>query len=49
MLSATALRNFEGFLNRFPYLQTPNPGNTPRPTDFPANQTFPPAAAVSGQ
>lgn len=36
--------NFEGFLTRFPYLQTPNPGNTPRPVDFPANQTFPPAA-----
>ena len=38
--------NFEGFLNRFPYLQTPNLGNTPRPTDFPANQTFPSAAAA---
>jgi hypothetical protein len=31
--------NFEGFLTRFPYLQTPNPGNTPRPLDFPATQT----------
>ncbi|HEX8638839.1 MAG TPA: DUF4331 domain-containing protein, partial [Pyrinomonadaceae bacterium] len=27
--------NFEGYLTRFPYLQAPNPGNTPRPTDFP--------------
>jgi hypothetical protein len=33
--------NCEGFLNRFPYLQTPNLGNTPRPVDFPANQNFP--------
>ncbi len=33
--------NFEGFLNRFPYLQTPNAGNTPRPLDFPAAQTAP--------
>lgn len=33
--------NFEGFLNRFPYLQTPNQGNTPRPTNFPATQTRP--------
>jgi hypothetical protein len=33
--------NFEGFLTSFPYLQTPNQGNQPRPTDFPANQTFP--------
>lgn len=31
--------NFEGFLQRFPYLQTPNAGNTPRPLDFPAAQT----------
>ncbi len=31
--------NCEGFLTRFPYLQTPNQGNQPRPTDFPANQT----------
>lgn len=30
--------NFGGFLARFPYLQTPNPGNTPRPTNFPADQ-----------
>lgn len=37
--------NFEGFLTRFPYLQTPNPGNTPRPVDFPANQTFTTPAA----
>ncbi len=36
--------NFEGFLTRFPYLQTPNPGNTPRPLDFPALQTFPAAS-----
>ncbi len=28
--------NFEGFLTRFPYLQTPNAGNTPRPLDFPS-------------
>ncbi len=33
--------NFEGFLTRFPYLQTPNAGNTPRPTNFPATQTQP--------
>lgn len=33
--------NFEGFLTRFPYLQTPNQGNQPRPVDFPAAQTFP--------
>lgn len=33
--------NFEGFLTRFPYLQTPNPGNTPRPANFPATQTSP--------
>ena len=31
--------NFEGFLTRFPYLQTPNPGNTPRLSNFPATQT----------
>jgi hypothetical protein len=36
--------NFEGFLSRFPYLQTPNPGNTPRPVTFPATQTFTPPA-----
>lgn len=30
--------NFEGYLDRFPYLQTPNQGNQPRPTNFPANQ-----------
>lgn len=35
--------NFEGFLTRFPYLQTPNQGNQPRPVDFPATQTFPAA------
>jgi hypothetical protein len=28
--------NFEGFLSRFPYLQTPNAGDTPRPANFPA-------------
>jgi len=39
--------NFEGFLTRFPYLQTPNPGNTPRPVDFPATQTAAPEAAGS--
>ena len=33
--------NFEGFLTRFPYLQTPNAGNTPRPANFPATQTAP--------
>ncbi len=31
--------NFEGFLTRFPYLQTPNAGNTVRPANFPALQT----------
>ncbi len=30
--------NFEGYLARFPYLQTPNQGNQPRPENFPANQ-----------
>ncbi len=33
--------NFEGFLTRFPYLQTPNQGNQPRPTNFPSLQTQP--------
>jgi len=33
--------NFEGFLDRFPYLQTPTPGNTPRPANFPSLQTQP--------
>ncbi len=33
--------NCEGFLTRFPYLQTPNQGNTPRPANFPATQLFP--------
>jgi hypothetical protein len=33
--------NFEGFLTRFPYLQTPNAGNLPRPENFPATQTAP--------
>jgi hypothetical protein len=33
--------NFEGFLTRFPYLQTPNQGNQPRPANFPALQTIP--------
>lgn len=33
--------NCEGFLSRFPYLQTPNQGNTPRPANFPATQLFP--------
>jgi hypothetical protein len=28
--------NFEGFLDRFPYLQTPNQGNQPRPANFPS-------------
>lgn len=31
-------RNEQDFLNRFPYLAPPNPGNTPRPTDFPAQR-----------
>ncbi|MGI8642059.1 MAG: DUF4331 domain-containing protein [Pyrinomonadaceae bacterium] len=31
--------NFEGFLTRFPYLQTPNQGNQPRLLNFPATQT----------
>ncbi|MCA1624471.1 MAG: DUF4331 domain-containing protein, partial [Acidobacteria bacterium] len=38
--------NFEGFLSRFPYLQSPNPGNTPRPVDFPATQNFPTATSA---
>lgn len=33
--------NCEGFLTRFPYLQTPNQGNQPRPANFPATQLFP--------
>ncbi len=33
--------NFEGYLTRFPYLQTPNAGNMPRPANFPATQTSP--------
>ncbi len=33
--------NFEGYLTRFPYLQTPNAGNTPRPANFPSTQTAP--------
>jgi hypothetical protein len=33
--------NCEGFLTRFPYLQTPNQGNNPRPANFPATQLFP--------
>jgi Domain of unknown function (DUF4331) len=28
--------NFEGYLTRFPYLNTPNQGNQPRPSNFPA-------------
>ena len=35
--------NFEGFLTRFPYLNTPNQGNQPSTVNFPATQTFPPA------
>lgn len=31
--------NFEGFVNRFPYLNTPNQGNQPRPTNFPSTGT----------
>jgi hypothetical protein len=38
--------NCEGFLTRFPYLQTPNQGNQPRPVDFPANQNFPSAGTA---
>lgn len=30
--------NFEGFLSRFPYLQTPNQGNQPSQSNFPATQ-----------
>jgi hypothetical protein len=41
--------NFEGFLTRFPYLQTPNAGNTPRPTNFPATQTQPGNLAERGE
>ena len=33
--------NFEGYLDRFPYLQTPNQGNQPRPLDFPSTGTTP--------
>jgi len=33
--------NFEGFLTRFPYLNTPNQGNQPRPLDFPSTGVFP--------
>ncbi len=33
--------NFEGYLERFPYLQTPNQGNQPRPLDFPSTGTAP--------
>ncbi|HXH68911.1 MAG TPA: DUF4331 domain-containing protein [Pyrinomonadaceae bacterium] len=40
--------NCEGFLTRFPYLQTPNQGNQPRLTDFPASQTFPAATPCGG-
>jgi hypothetical protein len=41
--------NCEGFLTRFPYLQTPNQGNQPRPLDFPANQTaFPTGTPPTG-
>ncbi|MEP7038203.1 MAG: DUF4331 domain-containing protein [Acidobacteriota bacterium] len=31
--------NFEGFLSRFPYLQTPNQGNQPSTVNFPATGT----------
>lgn len=31
--------NFEGFVNRFPYLNTPNQGNQPRLTNFPSTGT----------
>ena len=40
--------NFEGFLTTFPYLQTPNPGNTPRPANFPATQ-LPPGGLAENQ
>lgn len=33
--------NFEGYLTRFPYLQTPNQGNQPRPANFPSTGTAP--------
>jgi hypothetical protein len=31
--------NEQPFLTRFPYLASPNPGNTPRPSNFPAQLT----------
>jgi hypothetical protein len=37
--------NTEGFLTRFPYLNTPNQGNQPRPANFPSTGT---AAAPEG-
>lgn len=40
--------NFEGFLTRFPYLQTPTAGNLPRPANFPALQTQPGNAPEEG-
>lgn len=39
--------NFEGFLTRFPYLQTPNPGNVRRGDDFPA--VAPPANGAGAE
>jgi hypothetical protein len=33
--------NFEGYLDRFPYLNTPNQGNQPRPENFPSLGTTP--------
>ena len=41
--------NFEGYLNRFPYLQTPNPGNTPRPTNFPSTLVPPGGRVEEGE
>lgn len=33
--------NFEDYLDRFPYLNTPNQGNQPRPANFPSTGTTP--------
>lgn len=33
--------NFEGYLDRFPYLNTPNQGNQPRISNFPSTGTTP--------
>ena len=41
--------NFEGYLTRFPYLQTPNAGNTERPANFPSLLTAPREASGEEQ